>query len=563
MVKTSVKPRHNLEAEIQALQARLAEAEDLLYAIQHGEVDALLVRTSRGDEVYTLQSADYPYRVLIQEMGEGAVTVQPDGVILYCNPRFAQLLNKPVEQIFGTSIIDHVSAPERPIMLTLLQQAGKGEVTLQTAQGAAVPVHISVAALHLNDVQALSILITDLTLHKRHEDLMAGEQLARSIVDQAADVLIVCGPDWRIVQANQAARSLCADPLGQLFDQAYPLSRLNHDHQLDPIALSAIASGGVVRSFEVSLIGPDGAPETYLLSTAPLSTGSGVNGYVVTLTDVSARKQMEQALRLSEARFRIALQNSPIAVYNQDSDLRYTWAYPPEQDSILGKTDVELLNNSEATLLTGWKRFVLKTGQSLRSEIELTQRGETRCYDLLIEPLHDAQGRVSGVTCATIDITGRRLAEESRLLSEARFRQLFEFAPVALCEVDCLEVRDQLLEWRMAGVINLRQHLTQHPELIQLCVELTKVLDVNQAALELYGVQDKTWFAKQQNPDHWLPPSSLIEIFSLLFGEQTQHESEILLTTADGFQKRARLRACLVSDQLQRLSRILISLMDV
>ena len=69
------------------LRARLAEAEETLRAIRHGEVDALLIVDGRGDRVYTLRSADAPYRALVEQMQEGAVTLNAKGDIVYCQPQ--------------------------------------------------------------------------------------------------------------------------------------------------------------------------------------------------------------------------------------------------------------------------------------------------------------------------------------------------------------------------------------------------------------------------------------------------------------------------------------------
>src|SRR5215203_1992960 len=78
--------------EIQDLQCRLDEAEDTLRAIRQGEVDALVIHGPKGEMIYTLTSADYPYRLMIDEMNEGAVSVSPDSFILYSNRNFAGIL---------------------------------------------------------------------------------------------------------------------------------------------------------------------------------------------------------------------------------------------------------------------------------------------------------------------------------------------------------------------------------------------------------------------------------------------------------------------------------------
>ena len=79
-----------LEAE--TLRARLQEAEDALRAIRSGEVDATVIPAPQGDRVFTLRGAERPYRIFVEKMNEGAVTLKADGTILYANQRFAGMV---------------------------------------------------------------------------------------------------------------------------------------------------------------------------------------------------------------------------------------------------------------------------------------------------------------------------------------------------------------------------------------------------------------------------------------------------------------------------------------
>ena len=86
------------------LEARLREAEETIEAIRTGEVDAVVVGGPAGQQIYTLQNADRPYRVLIEQMQEGAVTLSSDGTVLYCNERFATIVGARRESIIGEGI---------------------------------------------------------------------------------------------------------------------------------------------------------------------------------------------------------------------------------------------------------------------------------------------------------------------------------------------------------------------------------------------------------------------------------------------------------------------------
>jgi PAS domain-containing protein len=101
--------REHLLERIAQLEMRLEDAESTMQAIRQGEVDALVVSGPGGPQVYTLHSADHPYRILVQEMQDGALTLTPTGLILYANLAFARMMRMSLEHILGTSMQRFVS----------------------------------------------------------------------------------------------------------------------------------------------------------------------------------------------------------------------------------------------------------------------------------------------------------------------------------------------------------------------------------------------------------------------------------------------------------------------
>ena len=146
------------------------------------------------------------------------------------------------------------------------------------------------------------------------------------------------------------------------------------------------------------------------------------------LLEAAERKETQDALRESEARFRLVLHNSPITVFNQDSDLRYTWLYNSQLgfriEDVLGKRDEDIFPQEDASCLTEIKRRVLDTGVAAREEARATVRGRVIYWDLTVEPVLDSIGQVIGVTCAVMDITERTRAEQDLQKSRAQLRAL-------------------------------------------------------------------------------------------------------------------------------------------
>ncbi len=64
-------------------------------AIRQGEVDALVVSGPNRDQIYALQGAEHPYRVLVESINEGALTLTERGTIIYCNEAFAGVVGYP------------------------------------------------------------------------------------------------------------------------------------------------------------------------------------------------------------------------------------------------------------------------------------------------------------------------------------------------------------------------------------------------------------------------------------------------------------------------------------
>lgn len=175
----------DLKKENKELRLRLAEAEETLQAIRNGDVDAVVAAGPCGDRIYTLQGAETPYRVLVEEMNQGALMIVPDGTILYANTRFAALSGTPLEQIIGSSWGRFFSADEYLGLQACLQTgapcAPLEELTLRAPDGSSKPVQLSLRSMITSGVAGFSIIVTDLTERNQSENALrktSGELLA-------------------------------------------------------------------------------------------------------------------------------------------------------------------------------------------------------------------------------------------------------------------------------------------------------------------------------------------------------------------------------------------------
>ncbi|MEH2080536.1 MAG: response regulator [Nostoc sp.] len=163
------------------------------------------------------------------------------------------------------------------------------------------------------------------------------------------------------------------------------------------------------------------------------------------------RQRADNALRQSEERFRVALKNSPIFVYNQDRDLRYTWVYNPPSglivEKILGKQDLDIIPVEDAQHLIAIKRGVLTTGIGTREEVSITIKDTTRYYDLTVEPLRNETQEIVGVTCASIDISERQAALRERKLAEEKIREQAALLDVTTDAICVRDLNNQIIFW--------------------------------------------------------------------------------------------------------------------
>ena len=139
----------------------LLEAEELRKAIIGGEVDAFVVGREDGNrKVLLLANAYQRYRQLIEKMHQGAITASPQGVILYANQRFSELLGIPFAQIYTAPLQSYVRPADRPRLAAFLERGTPSSIDIAFVRGngGTLPVRLSIAAL---DGYA-SILVTEL-----------------------------------------------------------------------------------------------------------------------------------------------------------------------------------------------------------------------------------------------------------------------------------------------------------------------------------------------------------------------------------------------------------------
>jgi PAS domain S-box-containing protein len=185
--------RTPVKFELDELRRRLQEAEETLDAIRSGEVDALVVSGPEGEQVFTLRGAEHPYRVLVESMNEGAVSLATDGTILYCNGAFARMIDMPLDTVMGHKIADFVEAAEAERLTALIERgrssAIRSEMSLRSRNGAMLPAQISLNPVRTDGSQLIAVVVTDLSERQRQEQAQEAIRLRDEFLSIASHEL--------------------------------------------------------------------------------------------------------------------------------------------------------------------------------------------------------------------------------------------------------------------------------------------------------------------------------------------------------------------------------------
>jgi PAS domain S-box-containing protein len=261
----SHKTRQQLLDELQELTSRMMEAEETLRAILGGEVDGLVVKTAEGDRVFTLSGAEHPYRVMVETMNEGAVTLAADGTILFCNQRFADIVQGSLEKVIGSSIYQYISSTDLQLFEALVERGlkgnSKGELALQAGGENSVPVLLSVSSLQHTDMPgAVCAVMVDITERKKMEEtLKISETNYRRLFEAAQDgILILDAETGQISDVNPFLLEILGYSHEELLEKKLWEIGLFKDIEASKAAFGELQDKGYVRYNDLPLETKDG-----------------------------------------------------------------------------------------------------------------------------------------------------------------------------------------------------------------------------------------------------------------------------------------------------------------
>ena len=352
----------------------------------------------------------------MQTAGEGIWVLDAKNITIFVNEKMAQMLGVAAKEILGRSCFDFISEEEIQMARKYLESSDKDskkqhDFKFKRQDGS--DLWAIVVATPILDEEGQSIgtlgMLTDISDRKRIEEaLHQSEARNRAILEAIPDLLLRLKRDGSCLD--------CILPKGISAESFLPVrEHLSEVLPTDLLARQLKAIEQAITTGELQVYEHQLSKQGRLLYNEVRVIAINEEEVLTIVRDITDRKQMEEALRYSEERFQIALKNSPIVVFNQDLDLRYTWIYNPGLDykpeEVIGKCDRDLFLPEDAEKLKTLKRNVLVTGKGIREEIALSARGNIECYVLAIDPLYDRDGNLEGVTCAALNITQQKQIE--------------------------------------------------------------------------------------------------------------------------------------------------------
>jgi PAS domain S-box-containing protein len=447
--------KKDLQAQIENLQTRLEESEATLRAIRKGEVDAVVVDGPNGKMVYTLQGADYLYRMLVQDMHDAAIIVSEDGTILFCNQYFTEIVRTSQSTVIGSSLFTHVVPEDQEKLkawIRSLDGAGKkGEIRFRSGRSSSIPTSISLT--RTSEAKGICVVATDLSTQKQIEDKLRGEYNAvqealrnsqkkyQALVETTGDFIWETDAQGRYTYCSPQMKSLWGIPpesmIGKtLFDRMPDGER----EQGMTFFMQLVRSPNPFRNLETIEYDEQGHQIFVETSGVPFFDEAGrLLGYRGVTRDVTNRKRAEEALHESEARLKSVLESmSDILVRWNIQTKRYEYISPSVKalvgyspDEFLGMDEesaLAMVHPDDTAVLRAAQARSEKTGQASAEYRQRTMGGDYIWVSNRMTVVKDIDGQPLYRTSSIRDVTWQKKAEESLAADFAALTRMHEIS---------------------------------------------------------------------------------------------------------------------------------------
>ncbi len=466
--------KQELVVELSNLHRQLIDAEETLQAIRKGKVDALIVATNEGDKVFTLNSIDHPYRLLVESMNEGAITLSLDGVILYANQRFAEIVKMPRERVIGQFLNEFVNDKEiLEIFLTnSKKQAYKEKIFIKSSDENLVPTLFSGCYLEHRDLATISVVVMDLTeLNSAIQAIEITQERLRKLVDSNIIGIVFGDVHGNIKDANESFLNLIGYTKQDLLSNSLNIAKITPKKykNLFQQTVKSLPDGRSCATFEKEYIHKSGRLVPALVGVTTL--GKAKEETVAFVLDLTERKLAEEKIKQQAALLDITKDaiivydfENIILFWNKAAEKIYGWS----SQEIVEKADYSELFKSDQVNYNELLQILLTDGY-WEKELELLTRDNNKIIvECRLTLMFDSKNVPLSILAVHTDITKKKKLE-TQFLQAQRLESLGKLAsgiahdlnnilaPI-LMSTDLL--KRQISPEKSASIINIIENVT-------------------------------------------------------------------------------------------------------
>jgi PAS domain S-box-containing protein len=532
--------------------------------------------TERKRAEESLRESENKYRELIENLPQKIFLKDRNSVYVSCNENYARDLKIEPEEISGKTDYDfyprELAVKYRDDDKRIMRLGNTEEIEERYIQnGRELWVHTVKTPVKDEKGKCVGLLgiFWDITEHKQVEEVLRIERDRLETVTQNAGVgLAIISKDYRTLWANEVLKQMFGDVENKICYSTY--------NQRDGICPRC----GVREVFETGRDevvheqvgkGIDGNTVWSQIIATPIKDKEGnITSVLEVVVPITERKEAEDKIRESEEKYRLLVDHANEAIIvAQNGWLKFA---NPAMTNIMGYSKEELLSKPFTEFILPEDRNMVLERHKKRLKGEeiphiysfriITKDGEIKWLEInaVVITWEEKPATLNFLT----DITERKSSEEKLRRSEERFRNIFENSPIPLWEEDFAEVKKFIDGLRAKGVKDTRQYLEDHPNVVVNCVKRVKVIDVNNAACELFKAKSKEEL--QRGLDNTFTEESYRafreELICIAEG-RTVFESEALTKTLKGDKKHVVVRWSVAPGYEKTLSKVLVSTSDV
>ena len=396
-----------------------------------------------------LRESEAKHRELLENINDVVYAVDKDGTATYVSPVVESLLGYRPSEIVGSSFAEFMCQEDLPgamenFLRVLSGDATADEYRLRTKSGEMRWVRSSNRPIFDgNGVVGGRGVLTDITQRKEVEETRRdSEERFRGIAERSFDAIVSLDIEGRVTYASPAVERMFGyrpeEMIQKRFHNFVPDSEI-------PKALEMIAGMKSVQNLQMEFARKDGALCTVEANASPILRDGKIVGYQAAYRDITERKEMEEALRRSEERYRTILDDMEESYYEADLVGNLTFVNDSvcrvlgySREELIGMNNRAYMNQENAKLAYETYSEVYRTGESAEwfTWEVLRKDGERRFIEGGVYPLRGPKGDVVGFRGVARDITERKQSAEALAQSEERYRTILDEMEDAYFEVD-------------------------------------------------------------------------------------------------------------------------------